>query len=82
MRELILAGELSRDEADMWLTSLAFAAQPSSDMLREISPLLQTEQPTRKMFLTISTLVNTYCRQNDDCESNRDVQQVTYTIVI
>ena len=77
MREMIEAGEISSTQADLWLTSLVFVAQPSSDMIREISPLLQTEQPTRKMYLTISSLVNSYCRQNDDCVYNRDVQEVS-----
>jgi hypothetical protein len=77
MRELIEANELSESDADIWLTSMAFTAQPSSDMIREISPLLRRPQPSKKMFLTISTLVNSYCRQADDCEYNRDIQQVS-----
>jgi hypothetical protein len=80
MRELIESGELSEIDADIWLTSMAFTAQPSSDMIREISPLLRRPAPSKKMFLTISTLVNSYCRQADDCEYNRDIQQVRGTM--
>jgi hypothetical protein len=80
MRELIESGEMSHIDADMWLTSLAFVAQPSSEMIREVTPLLQGQQTTRKMYLSISTLVHSYCRQNDDCEFNQDVQQVLNAI--
>jgi len=80
MRELIESGEMSQTDADIWLTSLAFTAQPSSEMIREISPLLKREQPSKKMFLAISTLVHGYCRQNEDCQYNNDVQEVLKSI--
>ena len=76
MRDLIESGEKSVEDADMWLTSLAFVSQPSSEMIRAVAPLLQGEKTTRKMYLSISTLVHSFCRQNEDCEFNQDVQQV------
>lgn len=79
MRELIQNNEVSTQDADTWLTSLAFIAQPSSDMIREIAPLLQGT-PSRKTYLSISTLVHSYCRQSEDCESNQDVEQVLTAI--
>jgi len=75
MRELIINNEISKEDVDTWLTSLAFVAQPSSDMIREVTPLLQ-RSPSRKAFLSISTLVHSYCRQSEDCEWNEDVKQV------
>jgi hypothetical protein len=78
MHDLITSGEVDDMEAEMWLTSLAFVSQPSSEMIREVAPLLKSAKPTRKMYLSISTLVNSYCRQNEDCDFNQDVQQVKH----
>ena len=65
-------------DIDTWIVPFAFVAQPSSDMIREVTSLLQGSSPSRTTYLSISTLVHSYCRQNDDCEWNQDVKQVRF----
>lgn len=36
IRRLISSGEVGETEADIWLTHLAFVANPTKEMLREI----------------------------------------------
>lgn len=36
MRNMIRGGEVTKDESDLWLSSLAFIPKPDVQMLREV----------------------------------------------
>ena len=58
----------------MWLNSLAFVQDPTAPMLAELAPLLRTEPLRRQAALSISSLVNNFCRKTS-CEV-REVQAI------
>jgi len=76
MREMIVNNVVTDTQASMWLTSLAFIREPTKEMLSELKPLLETELPSRKAALSISSLVNSYCRQRADCSDDDAVRQI------
>ncbi|XP_074640348.1 uncharacterized protein LOC141898387 isoform X2 [Tubulanus polymorphus] len=53
-------------EADMWVTSLAFIQSPTTQMLKSVQRLLEG-QPRKSAFLSVSAMVNTFCKHNSEC---------------
>ncbi|XP_064218945.1 uncharacterized protein LOC110568750 [Aotus nancymaae] len=65
MKELIVSGEVEPDEAEAWLSSLAFLPQPTDAMVHMLLPLLQTPRASPGAFLGISALVHNLCASLD-----------------
>ncbi|XP_011816828.1 PREDICTED: uncharacterized protein LOC105525710 [Colobus angolensis palliatus] len=65
MKELIASGEVEADEAEAWLSSLAFLPQPTDAMVHMLLPLLQTPRASPGAFLGISALVHNLCASLD-----------------
>uniref|UniRef100_A0A2K6UAA9 Vitellogenin domain-containing protein n=1 Tax=Saimiri boliviensis boliviensis TaxID=39432 RepID=A0A2K6UAA9_SAIBB len=65
MKELIVSGEVEPDEAEAWLSSLAFFPQPTDAMVHVLLPLLQTPWASPSAFLGISALVHNLCASLD-----------------
>jgi len=76
MQKLIVADEVKGTEADMWLTSLAFIAKPTKEMLVEIKPLLANTNA----LLPVSGMVHTFCKNNADCQYDVDVRDIVRTL--
>ena len=74
MRDLIQRNDVSGAEAELWLTSMAFINKPTKEMLKEATPLLDSSK--YKSALSVSSLVNTYCRDNPECGETREVQEI------
>uniref|UniRef100_A0A2K5DDY8 Vitellogenin domain-containing protein n=1 Tax=Aotus nancymaae TaxID=37293 RepID=A0A2K5DDY8_AOTNA len=53
------------DEAEAWLSSLAFLPQPTDAMVHMLLPLLQTPRASPGAFLGISALVHNLCASLD-----------------
>lgn len=75
VRDLIIKGEMSEIERDIWFTSLAFNKHPTAEMLKSIAPLLETN-PSQKALLGTSALVNNYCKWHKTCDTEPEVQQI------
>ncbi|CAG7820252.1 unnamed protein product [Allacma fusca] len=74
MRDLLLDGTLSEKQIDTWLTSLIFIKHPNLDMIAALQPLLG-EQPRSEALFGISALINSYCKEHDECADEVPVQE-------
>ncbi|XP_058289919.1 uncharacterized protein LOC116462743 [Hylobates moloch] len=65
MKELITSAEVEADEAEVWLSSLAFLPQPTDAMVHMLLSLFQTPRASPGAFLGISALVHNLCASLD-----------------
>lgn len=64
-------------EAEIWLTSQAFVARPTAEMMGQALQLLQAQgELKKKATLAVSSLVNNYCRVRADCENTKEVRNI------
>ncbi|XP_048255783.1 apolipophorins-like [Haliotis rufescens] len=66
MRELMTAKDVDSNQADMWLTSLAFIQHPTVEMITEIQPLMLTSDSKRTKIL-VAAMVNNFCVKTAEC---------------
>lgn len=76
MAQLIGQKEPDSEEATMWLNSLAFIPTATKVMLAEVKPVLEMAGFERKAALSVSSLVNTYCRSNPSCGLDSEVREI------
>ncbi|XP_041360319.1 uncharacterized protein LOC121376501 [Gigantopelta aegis] len=76
MRQMILSQAVDTNQANMWLTSLAFIQNPTREMLEEIEPLMEFTNVKAKARLSISSLVNNYCNNHATCSDDREVMKI------
>lgn len=74
MRQLISDNQATEKEIDVWMSAIAFIKNPTTEMLKELKPLLESNM--QKAALPVSSLINTYCQLNDNQPSNPDVTQI------
>lgn len=76
MNDMLRSRQISEQELDVWMSAIAFYKNPSSEMIRELRPVLSTNMP--KAALAVSSLINTYCtQQSDQCRgSDQEVAQI------
>jgi len=72
-------GHISDNEADMWVTSLAFVQSPNKGMIASVGRLLDG-QPRKSSFLAVSAMVNNYCKDRRDCHEEPEVGRIISTI--
>ncbi|XP_075217057.1 uncharacterized protein LOC142322172 [Lycorma delicatula] len=79
MRDLFKANEITSDEMDTWLTSLAFQKTPTVEMISAMKPLLDDGFHAKAM-LGISSLIYSYCTANNNniknCSNENEVVEV------
>jgi len=72
MKDILLAGEITGTEEEMWKTALAFIPNPTEEMIAHVTPLLA--KPDRKIYLSLSTMVRNFCLKRADCAAVKEVQ--------
>jgi len=72
MKDILLAGEITGVEKDMWKSALAFIPNPNKEMIAHVTPLLAT--PDHKIYLSTSTMIRNFCAERTDCDSIKEVQ--------
>ncbi|XP_074643894.1 uncharacterized protein LOC141900764 [Tubulanus polymorphus] len=77
--DLINRKHVKDSEADAWLSSLAFVKNPTKDMISPVAALLQRE-PTKNVYLSVSAMVNTYCKTHSDCDRDVIIQGVAQAL--
>lgn len=75
MSAAVTRGHVSGQEADAWMSSLAFVNQPKLQMIRSVQRLLAMENPSATTLLSSTALVNTFCLSRD-CETHTDALEV------
>ncbi|XP_052061384.1 apolipophorins-like [Mytilus californianus] len=73
--KLILNNDITGRMAEIWLSSLSLIQNPSKEMLTEISKLMDLPEGTR-VYLPASVMVNTYCKENKNCESIPEIEAI------
>ena len=76
MRDQIRSGEVDGGLLDFWVSHMAFYPTISMEMLEEAKPLLTAQPVQSKVVLAVSTMVNSYCRLNPECENERTIQEM------
>merc|ERR1712018_150910 len=62
IKDLVISGDVTGVEAELWMTSLSFIVNPTKKMLTQVTPLLSTAEPMEKAILGISSMVHSYCK--------------------
>lgn len=78
MRDLILVGsdDLKPNEAERWMTSLAFIHAPSLAMVAALKPLIASGPVSPSTLLGVSTLVHNLLKRNPRLSKEPPVRQV------
>jgi len=76
VRDMIQEGSLSEIEIEMWLSSLAFQTKPTLEMITVVSPMLTETNPRPKAMLSISAMINAYCRTHSECNTDPEILKV------
>lgn len=76
IRDLVKSGEVKDTELDVWMTSMAFISKPSIEMLEAVKPLVEMDEPNRKVAMAVSSLVHSYCRENAECGEKSIVKEI------
>ncbi|XP_076341847.1 uncharacterized protein LOC143242367 isoform X2 [Tachypleus tridentatus] len=79
IRELITKKEISDAETDMWLSSMAFVAKPTAEMIGELVHII--DGTSGKAILYVSSLAHTFCRTHSECGSVPEVQRLVRRLV-
>ncbi|XP_066998183.2 uncharacterized protein Apoltp [Anabrus simplex] len=77
MRDLILDGTIPKDLIHEWLFMIAFIPRPDNQTLSYITPLLTAKEADAQYYLSISSVVHTYCKWNANCKDEKQ----TYTLI-
>jgi hypothetical protein len=72
MKDILLAEEIESSEKEMWESAFAFIPHPTAAMIGHITQLLG--EPNKKLYLSASSLVRSFCVRNAGCETVREVQ--------
>ncbi|XP_052255844.1 uncharacterized protein LOC127861416 isoform X2 [Dreissena polymorpha] len=76
MTQLITTSVVTGVEADMWMTTLAFIQNPNLEMLNIVKDLLKMDTLQERAMLSVSALVHSVCRTNQNCENFIEVKKI------
>ncbi|XP_014467442.1 PREDICTED: uncharacterized protein LOC106740686 [Dinoponera quadriceps] len=65
MRDLIMKRYVNQETIDDWIITFALFPQPDRDTIKTMSQLLNFQIPHVQFVLSYSTIIHTYCRNND-----------------
>ncbi|XP_070194611.1 uncharacterized protein [Littorina saxatilis] len=68
MKELLVNGDITGMEADLWIASLAFIPQPTAEMIESAQELLKSDSLKLRAMLAVSSMVHNRC-QKTECSS-------------
>lgn len=69
MKDLIIKRYVNEATINDWIITFALFPQPDHDTIKALSQLLEFQHqiPHVQFILSYSTIIHTYCRNNDDC---------------
>ncbi|CAG0913567.1 unnamed protein product [Notodromas monacha] len=67
IKDHIAAGNMKKQDAEAWLTSLAFTSYPTDDMIAAVAPLLEDKHASQQALLGVSAMAHRYCARVPDC---------------
>lgn len=79
MKDLIMKKYVNQATVDDWIITFALFPQPDRDTIKILSQLLdfQRQIPHAQFILSYSTIIHTYCRNNDvDCVELKEVNTI------
>ncbi|XP_078574880.1 apolipophorins-like isoform X1 [Branchiostoma floridae x Branchiostoma japonicum] len=74
VKEYIMKGEVTGEQADAWLASQVFAKNPTPQMIAELQPLCEGREVRRSAFLSLSALIHKYCQAESDCAQRPEIR--------
>ncbi|RUS82210.1 hypothetical protein EGW08_010024, partial [Elysia chlorotica] len=80
MVELLLSGDVSGAQAQLWLKSLHFLPDATEEMVVHAKRLVLSDELRMSALLPVTTLVSHYCKKSPDCSSNDNVKLITDAI--
>lgn len=67
VHNVIISGDVTGEYRNMFLQGISLVAKPTKQMVRDVFNIAKTK-PSRQAFLSLGTLINRYCKQeNADC---------------
>ncbi|GFS05085.1 apolipophorin long isoform [Elysia marginata] len=70
MTSFIINEDVDEIQAGVWIPSLAFIKAPTSEMLLEAKPLLDSDKFGAYALLPVSSMVNNFCFRSSACEQS------------
>ena len=80
MGDMMLVGNVTSDQSDRWMTSLALVQEPRLDVVEALQPLLASKHVRTQTLLGVTTLVHHLCKRDKNCKQHRAVTQVVQNI--
>lgn len=75
MTSLFKSNDITSEQMDSWLSSLAFQKKPTLATISSVSSLLDGT-PSEKGLLGISALVHSYCQRNKNCFEIEQIKEI------
>ncbi|KAB7506473.1 Vitellogenin [Armadillidium nasatum] len=73
--DLILKGEITEKEKNIWFTSLGLVSNPALEMFSAVEPLLESSERTNAL-LGISSMIHNFCEKHEFCENERIIEKI------
>ncbi|XP_025406452.1 uncharacterized protein LOC112680523 [Sipha flava] len=70
MKDILWNGTISESTSTEWLLAISMFDRPDDQVISEITDLLYKENVSSDIVLSISSLINTYCKLNPNCKEN------------
>ncbi|CAH1244201.1 CTD-3088G3.8 [Branchiostoma lanceolatum] len=74
VKEYIMKGEVTGEQADAWLAAQVFAKNPTPQMIAELQPLCEGREVRRSAYLSLSALIHKYCQAESDCAQRPEIR--------
>ncbi|CAL1530281.1 unnamed protein product [Lymnaea stagnalis] len=76
MVQMLLSGEIIGAQAELWINSLHFIQNPTTEMIAHLNKLLLSEKHRLTSLLPLSSLIKNFCDSNSDCMNDKNVHDI------
>ncbi|XP_069692884.1 uncharacterized protein Apoltp isoform X2 [Periplaneta americana] len=78
MKDIILKNGVPQDVVHEWLFALSFIPRPDLQTINILTPLLKWSKVDAQFYLSVSTVVHSYCKWNFNCKSAPEVANIIH----
>ncbi|XP_059147634.1 uncharacterized protein LOC131935270 [Physella acuta] len=76
MVQMLLSGQVIGTQGEMWIQSLHFIQNPTSEMLPFLKKLLMSENHQKLSALPVTSLIRNLCSKGTDCLYSKNIEEI------
>ncbi|KAK3883086.1 hypothetical protein Pcinc_012580 [Petrolisthes cinctipes] len=80
MAEEIASGRVTNGRSALYAAAFYMMSRPNLTEVEVLVPVFELQQPVPSVFLAAASLVNTYCRRVEQCETQPPVQTILISL--